>query len=89
MLACELWTEGHARVRRGHGKRQRARELGWARKTIQRLLAQARPVPYRRTVSRPTGVTPSRDSRRQRAAAVDAHADRIFPELQARGYPGG
>jgi hypothetical protein len=35
-----------------------ARELGMNRKTIKRILAQARPVPYRRTVARPSVVTP-------------------------------
>ena len=45
MLDVELWTEGHARCRQGHGKRQMARELGRDRKTGKRSLAQARPAP--------------------------------------------
>jgi len=58
MLDFELWTEGHARCRQGHGKRTMARALGLDRQTIKRSLAQARPAPYRRTVARPTVVTP-------------------------------
>jgi transposase len=89
MLDFELWTEGHARFRPGHGKRTMARELGVERQTITRILAQARPAPYRRTVARPTVVTPALDDIRRRAAAVDDHAYRIFQELQARGSSGG
>jgi transposase len=66
-----------------------AREVGLDRKTVTRILAQARPAPYRRTVSRSTVVTPYREYIRQRAGEVDDNADRIFPELQERGYPGG
>jgi hypothetical protein len=44
MSAFELWTEGHARFRQGHGNRQMARALGLDRKTITRILAQERPV---------------------------------------------
>jgi hypothetical protein len=58
MIDFELWTEVPARVRQGPGKRTMARELGLERKTVKRILAQARPVPYRRTVSRPTGGHP-------------------------------
>jgi transposase len=89
MIDFELWTEVHARFRQGHGKRKMARELGLDRKTIKRILAQERPAPYRRTVSRPTVVTPYLDYIRQRAAAVDYNAYRIFQELQGREYPGG
>jgi DNA invertase Pin-like site-specific DNA recombinase len=67
----ELWTAVPARFRQGHGKRQRARALGLERKTVKRILAQERPAPSRRTVSRPTGVTPSLASIRQPAGAVD------------------
>jgi transposase len=58
MIDFELWTEVHARFRQGHGKRKMARELGLDRKTVKRILAQARPASYRRTVSRSTVVTP-------------------------------
>ena len=89
MIEFELWTEVHARFRQGHGKRKMARELGLDRKTIKRILAQERPAPYRRTVARPTVVTPYLDDIRRRAAEVDYNAYRIFQELQARGYAGG
>lgn len=89
MIDFELWTEVHARFRQGHGKRQMARELGLDRKTIKWILAQARPAPYRRAVSRSTVVTPSLEYIHQRAGEVDYHAYRIFHELQERGYPGG
>jgi transposase len=89
MIDFELWTEVHARFRQGHGKRKMARELGVDRKTIKRILAQERPAPYRRTVTRPTVVTPYLDAIRRRAAEVDYNAYRIFQELQARGYAGG
>jgi transposase len=89
MIEFELWTEVHARFRQGHGKRKIARELGLDRKTVKRILAHERPAPYRRTVLRPTVVTPYVDYIHQRAAAVDYNASRIFQELQARGYPGG
>ena len=88
MIDFELWTEVHARVRQGHGKRTMARELGLDRKTVKRILAQARPVPSRRTVSRSTVVTPSLEYIRQRAGEVDYNAYRIFHELQERGYLG-
>jgi transposase len=89
MIDFELWTEVHARFRQGHGKRKMARELGLDRKTVKRLLAQERPASYRRTVSRPTVVTPYLDEIRRRAAEVDYNAYRIFHELQSRGYRGG
>jgi transposase len=89
MLDFDLWTEVHARVRRGQGKRTMARALGLDRKTIKRILAQARPVPYRRTVARPSVVTPYLEYIQRRAAEVDYNAYRIFQELQAQGYPGG
>jgi hypothetical protein len=57
MIDFELWTEVHARFRRGQGKRTMARELGLDRKTVKRILAQERPGPYRRTVPRPSVVT--------------------------------
>jgi transposase len=89
MIDFDLWTEVHARFRRGQGKRMMARELGMNRKTIKRILAQARPVPYRRRVARPSGVTPYLEHIQRRAAEVDYNAYRIFQELQAQGYPGG
>jgi transposase len=48
-----------------------ARELGLDRKTVKRILAQERPEPYHRTVSRSTVVTPYREYIRQRAGEVD------------------
>src|SRR5919198_187598 len=89
MLDFELWTEVHTRFRQGQGKRKLARELGLDRKTVKRILAQERPAPYHRTISRPAVVTPYLDYIRRRAAEVDYNAYRIFQELQARGYPGG
>jgi transposase len=89
MIDFELWTEVHARCRRGQGKRTMARELGLDRKTVKRLLAQERPTPYRRTVTRPSVVTPYLDYIQRRVTAVDYNAHRIFQELQALGYPGG
>lgn len=89
MINFELWTEVHARFRQGHGKRKMARELGLDRKTVKRILAQERPAPYRRTVSRSTVVTPYLEYIRQRAGEVDYNAYRIFHELQERGYLGG
>lgn len=89
MIDFDLWTAVHARFRRGQGKRTMARELGLDRQTIQRLLAQARPVPYHRLVPRPSGVTPYLDDIQRRAAAVDYNAYRMFQELQAQHSPGG
>jgi DNA-binding transcriptional regulator LsrR (DeoR family) len=45
MIDFKLWTEVYARFRQGHGKRKMARELGLDRKTVKRILAQARPAP--------------------------------------------
>jgi transposase len=89
MIDFELWTEVHARCRRGQGKRTMARELGLDRKTVKRSLAQERPTPYRRMVTRPSVVTPYLDYIQRRVTAVDDNAHRIFQELQALGYPGG
>lgn len=89
MIEVELWTEVHARFRQGQGKRKIARELGLDRKTVTRVLAQERPAPYRRTVARPTVVTPYLDYLQRRAPEVDYNAYRLFQELQARGYAGG
>jgi transposase len=89
MIDFELWTEVHARFRRGQGKRTMARELGLDRKTVKRILAQERPMPYRRTVTRPSVVTPFLDYIQRRVTAVDHNAYRIFQELQALGYLGG
>jgi transposase len=89
MIDFTLWTEVHARFRRGQGKRTMAHELGLDRKTIKRILAQERPEPYRRIVPRPSIVTPYLDSIQRRATDVDYNAYRIFQELQALGYRGG
>jgi transposase len=89
MIDFDLWTEVHARFRRGQGKRTLARELGLDRKTIKRILAQARPEPYHRTVPRLSVVTPYLDYIQRRAPEVDYNAYRIFQELQAQQYPGG
>jgi hypothetical protein len=89
MSELELWTEVHARFRRGQGKRTMARELGLDRKPVKRLLGQERPAPYYRTVSRPAVVAPYLDHIQRRVVEVDYHAYRIFQELQALGYPGG
>jgi transposase len=89
MLECELWTEVHARFRRGQGKRTMARELRLDRKTVKRLLGQERPARYHRTVSRPTVVAPYLNHIQRRVVEVDYNAYHIFQELQALGYPGG
>jgi transposase len=89
MIDFDLWTEVHARFRRGQGKRTMAREPGLDRQTIKRILAQERPGPYRRTVPRPSVVTPYLDYIQRRATEVDYNASRIFQELQAQDYPGG
>src|SRR5918992_5232489 len=88
MIDFELWTEIHARFRRGQGKRKLARELGLDRKTVKRILAQERPASYHRTFARPTVVTPYLDYIHRRATEVDYNAYRIFHELQGRGYAG-
>jgi transposase len=89
MIDFDLWTEIHARFRRGQGKRTLARELRLDRKTIKRILAQSRPAPYHRTVPRFSVVTPYLDYIQRRAPEVDYNAYRIFQELQAQQYPGG
>jgi transposase len=89
MIDFELWTEGQARLRQGYGKRKLARELGLDRQTVNRILTQERPAPYRRTVSRSTVITPYLEYIRQRAGEVDYNAYRIFHELRERGYSGG
>jgi transposase len=89
MMHCELWTEVPVRFRQGQGQRQLARELGLDRQTVKRILAQERPAPYHRTVSRATVVTPSLEYIRQRAGEVAYNAYRIFHERKECGYPGG
>src|SRR5215471_13463148 len=89
MIEFELWTEVHARFRRGHGKRTIARELGLDRKTVKRILAQERPARYRRHGTRPSVVTPYLDYICRRVTEVDYNAYRIFQDLRALGYPGG
>src|SRR5262245_34198712 len=74
MIDCELWTEVHARFRRGQGKRTSARDLGLDRKTVKRILAQERPGPYRRTVPRPSVVTPDLDYIQRRAVEIGSNA---------------
>jgi transposase len=89
MIGFDLWTEIHARARRGEAKQKMARELGIDRKTVRRLLAQARPIPYRRTVTRPVLVSPYLDHIQRRVTEVDYNASRIFQELKTQGYAGG
>jgi transposase len=89
MIGFDLWTEIHARARRGAAKQKMARELGVDRKTVRRLLAQERPMPYQRTVTRPSMVKPYLDYIQHRVMAVDYNAYRIFQELKSQGYLGG
>jgi transposase len=89
MIGFDLWTELHARARRGEAKQKMARELGIDRKTVRRLLAQERPVPYQRTGSHPSLVNPYLDYIQHRVTEVDYNAYRIFQELKVQGYAGG
>jgi transposase len=89
MIGFDLWTEIHARARRGEAKQKMARELGLDRKTVRRLLAQERPVPYQRTMTRPALVTPYLDYIQRRVTEVDYNAYRLFQELKGQGYAGG
>jgi transposase len=89
MMSFDLWTEIHARARRGEAKQQIARDLGLDRKTVRRIVSQARPMPYRRRVSHPSVVAPYLEYIQQRASEVDYNAHRIFHELRDQGYPGG
>jgi transposase len=89
MIGFDLWTEIHARARRGEAKQQMARDLGLDRKTVLRILRQARPVPYRRRVTRPSVVAPYLEYIQRRVREVDYNAHRIFQELRDQGYPGG
>jgi hypothetical protein len=50
MIGFDVWTEVHARARRGEAKQKIARELDLDRKTVRRILGQARPMPYQRQV---------------------------------------
>jgi transposase len=86
MSGFDLWTEIHARARRAEAKQQMARELGGERQTVRRLLTQERPMPYQRTVTRPSRVRLYRAYLQRRAPEVDDNASRIFPELKAQGY---
>jgi transposase len=61
MIGFDVWTEVHARARRGEAKQQIARGLGLDRKTVRRILGQARPMPYQRRVRRPSLVAPYLD----------------------------
>ena len=89
MIGFDLWTEIHIRARRGEAKQKMARELGVDRKTVRRLLAQERPMPYQRTVTRPALVSPYRAYIQRRVAEVDDNAYQLFQELKAQGYTGG
>jgi transposase len=85
MISFDLWTEIHARARRGEAKQKIAREVGVDRKTVRRLLTQERPMRYQRTVSRPALVSPYLAYIQRRVTAVDYNASRIFQELKAQG----
>jgi transposase len=89
MIGFDVWTEVHARARRGEAKQKIARELDLDRKTVRRILGQARPMPYQRQVRRPSLVVPYLDYIQRRVTEVDDNAYRIFQELQGRGYAGG
>jgi transposase len=89
MIGFDLWTEIHARARRGEATQKMARELGVDQKTVRRLLAQERPMPYQRTVIRPSRVSPYLASIQRRVTEVDDKAYRLFQELKAQGYTGG
>jgi transposase len=89
MIGFDVWAEVHARARRGEAKQKIARELGLDRKTVRRILGQARPMPYQRQARRPSLVAPYLDYIQCRVAEVDYNAYRIFQELQGRGYAGG
>lgn len=74
MIDDHVWTEIHARARRGEAKRTMAWELGIDRKTGRRLLAQGRPATSQRMVTRPSLVAPALDSIPRRVLEVDDHA---------------
>jgi transposase len=74
MLGFDLWTEIHARARRGEAKPKMAREFGVDRQTVRRLLAQERPTPYQRTVTRPALVSPYRAYIQRRVTEVASNA---------------
>jgi transposase len=85
MISFDLWTEIHARARRGEAKQKIGRELGVDRKTVRRLLSHPRPRPYQRTLTRPARVSPFLAYIQRRVTEVDDNADRIFQELKTQG----
>jgi transposase len=89
MIGFDLWTEIHARARRGEAKQQIARDLGIDRKTVRRIVSQVRPEPYRRRVTGPSVVRSYLAYIQRRVSEVDYNAHRIFQELRDQGYPGG
>src|SRR2546428_1114752 len=89
MIDVNVWTEIHARARRGEAQHKSARELGIDRKPVRRLLAQVRPATDPRLVTRPPLVAPYLAYIHRRVVEVDDNADRIFQELPRQGSPGG
>jgi transposase len=89
MISFDLWTEIHARARRGEAKQKIGRELGVDRQTVRRLLSHPRPRPYQRTVTRPARVSPFLAYIQRRVTEVDYNAYRMFQELKTQGYAGG
>jgi transposase len=89
MIGFALWTAIHARARRGEATQTMARACGVDRKTVRRLLAQERPTPYQRTVTRPARVSPYWASIPRRVTEVDDQASRRFQALRAPGDTGG
>lgn len=61
MIGFDVWTEVHARARRGEARRKIARDLGLDRNTVRRILRQERPQSYQRTRTRPSILEPYRD----------------------------
>jgi transposase len=88
-IGFDLWTEIHARARRGEANQQMARDLGIDRKTVRRILSQVRLIPYRRRVPRPSVVASYLEYIQRRVGEVDYNSHRIFQELRDQGYPGG
>ena len=84
-----MWTEVHARARRGEARRKIARDLELDRKTVRRILRQERPQSYHRARTRPSRLDPYRTMLAQRGHAVDYNAHRLFVELRGQGYQGG
>jgi transposase len=87
MLTVEEWMDVKQLFNQGHSRRAIARMTGYSRNTVDKLLQQAAPVPFRQP-PRASKLDPYKPYLQQRYQECPLSAVRLLEEIRPMGYGG-